>query len=138
TTETVRFQHPNLEKILADTGAGLAFNKHDIPEGHAGLFYLHGTFQEILKPGRYAFFKGVGAVKLLLVDLRERVLDVGGQEIMTEDKVTLRLNVVATYKVVDARQYTEVAEDAVQALYRDAQLALRATVGARDLDALLT
>lgn len=137
TTETVRFTHPNLEQILADSAAGLVFNKHDVAEGHVGLFYLNGTFQELLKPGRYAFFKGAGAVKLLMVDLRERVLDVGGQEIMTEDKVTLRLNVVATYKVVDARQYTEVADDAIQALYRDAQLALRATVGARSLDALL-
>ncbi|MBX3180511.1 MAG: slipin family protein [Candidatus Hydrogenedentes bacterium] len=137
TTEKVRFEHPNLETILADSAAGLVFNKQDVTEGHVGLFYLNGTFQEILKPGRYAFFKGAGAVKLLMVDLRERVLDVGGQEIMTEDKVTLRLNVVATCKVVNARLFAEVAEDAIQALYRDAQLALRATVGARTLDALL-
>ena len=38
------------------------------------------------------------------VDLRETMLDVGGQEIMTADKVTLRLNAVVTYRVADAHK----------------------------------
>lgn len=136
-TDAVRFEHANLNTVLAAAGAAAVFDKHQVDEGRVGLLYLNGVFQEVLAPGRYAFFKGVGAVKIQLVDVRERVLDVGGQEIMTEDKVTLRLNAVATYRVCDPRLYADVAEDAVQALYRDAQLALRATVGTRTLDALL-
>jgi regulator of protease activity HflC (stomatin/prohibitin superfamily) len=42
-----------------------------------------------------------------------------------------------TYRVVDARQAVSTVEDVRQALYREAQLALRAAVGARELDALL-
>ncbi|MBL7647967.1 MAG: slipin family protein [Candidatus Hydrogenedentes bacterium] len=137
TTDAVRFEHANLNNVLAAAGAVAVFDKHQVDEGRVGLLYLNGVFQEVLTPGRYAFFKGVGAVKIQLVDVRERVLDVGGQEIMTEDKVTLRLNAVATYRVCDPRLYADVAEDAVQALYRDAQLALRATVGTRTLDTLL-
>lgn len=71
------------------------------------------------------------------MDLREATIDVGGQEIMTADKVTLRLNAVVTYRVADARRSVCATEDAKMALYREAQLALRAVVGARDLDALL-
>ena len=71
------------------------------------------------------------------VDLRETMLDIGGQEIMTADKVTLRLNAVVTYRVVDARKAVSAADDARQALYREAQLALRAVVGARELDPFL-
>jgi regulator of protease activity HflC (stomatin/prohibitin superfamily) len=71
------------------------------------------------------------------VDLRETMLDIGGQEIMTADKVTLRLNAVATYRVADAHQALSVVDDARQALYREAQLALRAAVGARELDQFL-
>jgi regulator of protease activity HflC (stomatin/prohibitin superfamily) len=71
------------------------------------------------------------------VDLREQVLDVAGQEIMTADKVTLRLNAVVAFKVVDPLLAMTVTENHVQALYREAQLALRACVGTRDLDALL-
>ena len=71
------------------------------------------------------------------MDLREQVLDVAGQEIMTADKVTLRLNAVVTWKVADALRAVTTVEDCRQALYREAQLALRAAIGARTLDALL-
>jgi regulator of protease activity HflC (stomatin/prohibitin superfamily) len=57
---------------------------------------------------------------------------------MTADKVTLRLNAVVGYRVADALKAVTAADDARQALYREAQLALRAVVGARDLDAFLT
>jgi len=71
------------------------------------------------------------------VDLREQVVDVSGQEIMTADKVTLRMNAVVTFKVADALTAVTTVEDHRQALYREAQLALRAVVGARMLEALL-
>ena len=56
---------------------------------------------------------------------------------MTADKVTLRLNVVVTYRVTDARQAVTSTDDVRQALYRETQLAVRAIVGARDVDAFL-
>jgi regulator of protease activity HflC (stomatin/prohibitin superfamily) len=71
------------------------------------------------------------------VDQREQVVDVAGQEIMTADKVTLRLNAVVTFKVRDALRAVTAVDDHCQALYREAQLALRAIVGARTLEALL-
>ena len=65
------------------------------------------------------------------------MLDVAGQEIMTADKVTLRMNAVVTYRVADARKAVSTTDDVRQALYREAQLALRAIVGARELDQFL-
>jgi len=62
---------------------------------------------------------------------------VPGQEIMTADKVTLRLNAVVTYKVVDALRTVTVSDDVKQAMYRDTQLALRAVIGTRELDRVL-
>ena len=56
---------------------------------------------------------------------------------MTADKVTLRLNAIATYRVADAHRAISASDDYRQALYREAQLALRAVVGTRDLDAFL-
>ena len=43
-------------------------------------------------------------VSVVRIDMRETMVDIGGQEILTADKVTLRLNAVVTYKIVDARQ----------------------------------
>ena len=56
---------------------------------------------------------------------------------MTSDKVTLRLNAVATYRVTDAHRAVSESDDFHQALYREAQLALRTVIGARELDDFL-
>lgn len=69
--------------------------------------------------------------------MRERVMDVAGQEIMTSDKVTLRLNALVCYRVTDALKSVLVVEDSTQAMYREAELALRAVIGGYALDALL-
>ena len=76
-------------------------------------------------------------MKIWHLDTRESVLDVSGQELMTADRVTLRLNLVLTYKVVDPERALAEVDAYEQTLYRDAQLVLRAAVGTRDLDALL-
>src|SRR5262249_15260364 len=90
-----------------------------------------------LEPGPWAFWKGSADVRVVEVDLRELTLDIRVQEIMSADKVTLRINAVATYRVVDPRRAVCTAEDFKQALYREAQLVLRAVVGGRELDWLL-
>jgi regulator of protease activity HflC (stomatin/prohibitin superfamily) len=69
--------------------------------------------------------------------MRETMVDVSGQDIMTADKVTLRLNAVATYHVVDARKAVTSVDDLRQTMYRETQLALRAVLGARELDQFL-
>ena len=76
-------------------------------------------------------------LRFFTVDLREAVLDVAGQELMTADKVTLRMNAVVTFRVRDTQRAVNEVEDFKQALYRDAQLILRAVVGTRELDQLL-
>src|SRR5262249_11335123 len=90
-----------------------------------------------LAPGAHGLWKGVAKARIQDVDLREQVVDVSGQEIMTADKVTLRLNAVVTYRVTDPLKAVTAVEDFRQALYRQAQLAPRAVVGTKELDALL-
>jgi regulator of protease activity HflC (stomatin/prohibitin superfamily) len=108
-----------------------------VSRGNAGLLFLDGKFVETLEPGPWAFWKGSADVKVVEVDLREITADIAGQEVMTADKVTLRLNALATYRVADPRKAVCTADDYKQALYREAQLSLRAVVGAREFDALL-
>ena len=134
----VVLEHRNQAAILANGSTQYVLNPFTVEAGQVGLWFLDGQLKGVLKPGTHAFWTGLGKLKLLLVELRERTLDISGQEIMTNDKVTLRLNAVLTYRVADALKSVTVTEDASQALYREAQLALRAVVGARELDALLT
>ncbi len=136
--ESVRFVHTELASILASRNAETLLSSNVVQDGYVGLFYQDGILKETLGPGQYAFWKGTGVTRFFQVDLREAVLDVTGQEIMTADKVTLRLNALVTFRVKDARQALSQVEDYRQALYREAQLALRALIGTRELDQLLS
>jgi len=133
----VRFEHPELALVLQATGARDRLESVAIAAGWAGLLFQDGRHAATLPPGVHAFWKGEGQSKVLPVDLREQSADVAGQEIMTADKVTLRLNAVVTYRIVDPVKAVTEIEGYAQALYRQAQLALRAVVGTRELDRLL-
>jgi regulator of protease activity HflC (stomatin/prohibitin superfamily) len=131
------FEHKDLNVILKSKDVEKVLNVFTVEEGHAGVYFKDGDYVKTLAPGQYAAWMKAGKVKLYAIDMREAVLDVGGQEIMTADKVTLRLNAILTYRVADARKTVEMVSDVSQALYREAQLALRAAIGTRELDALL-
>jgi regulator of protease activity HflC (stomatin/prohibitin superfamily) len=134
----VRFQHDDFKVIVRSQSAGLKLESCTVERNSVGVVFRDGEYVETLPPGEYAFWRNVATSKVVPVDLREQTLDVAGQEIMTADKVTLRMNALVTYRVVDARQAVTVSDGAQQSLYREAQLALRAVVGARDLDSFLT
>ena len=72
-----------------------------------------------------------------LVDLRRQSLDVAGQEILTRDRVTLRVNLAAEYQVVDAVKAATTVKDYADALYRAVQFAFRKSLGAKTLDEIL-
>lgn len=133
-----RLDHRELAVILAQPSSSALLASYRIAENHAGVLSVDGRHQGILEPGIHAFWRGTGDIRVDGVDLREQVLDIGGQELMTADKVSLRLNAVVAFRVVDPLRAVNATESFSQALYRDAQLALRAVIGARELDAFLT
>ena len=108
-----------------------------VPEHGAGILWIDGKVERLLKPGSYAFWKFNRNVAVEAVDLRLQALEVAGQEILTRDKVGLRLNLSATWRFSDVRKaYTQLAKPA-EHLYRELQFGLRAAVGTRTLDELL-
>ncbi len=134
----VRFEHPEFTSVVRSTLANRVLDVCRVDRDHVGVLFIDGRYSDTVQPGEYAFSKGPADARVVEVDLRETMVDVGGQEIMTADKVTLRLNAVVTYKIVDARKAISQTDDVRQALYRDTQLVLRAAVGARELDVVMT
>ncbi len=134
----VRFNHKDLNIIAKSDAVEKELNIINVEQGFAGVYFKDGAYVETFGPGQYMFWKNMGKVKFYHVDMRETVLDVSGQELMTSDKVTLRMNAVITYQVVDALKSVSVVDDSKQAVYREAQLALRAVIGTYDLDTLLS
>jgi regulator of protease activity HflC (stomatin/prohibitin superfamily) len=134
----VRFEHDQFKVIVRSATAQRLLDICTVHRDRVGVLFVDGRYVETLAPGEYAFWKGPAEALVVEVDLRETMVDVSGQEIMTADKVTLRLNAVVTYKVVNARQAVSQTDDVRQALYRETQLVLRGVIGARELDTFLT
>jgi regulator of protease activity HflC (stomatin/prohibitin superfamily) len=134
---SLRFEHEQMEAILAHADASKHLLGAFVESHEEALLYVSGRLVERLGEGRHVFWQAAGRIRLKAIDKREQVADVAGQEIMTSDKVTLRVNLIVSYQVTDSIKAVTVVSDHAQALYREAQLALRAAIGTRSLDALL-
>jgi len=108
-----------------------------VPEGHVGLLYIDGELTRSLTPGFHAFFAVEREVSVELYDTRVQTLEVSGQEILTKDKVSLRINLTATYQLTDVEKAVRETKDPLDHLYKEVQFGLRGAVGTRTLDALL-
>lgn len=91
----------------------------------------------VLEPGTYYFWKNNVQVNAWPVDTRLQQYDVSGQEILTADKVSLRINFVLTYRVTDVEKIITEIEDYDEQMRVAAQLALREYVGKHKLDEIL-
>jgi regulator of protease activity HflC (stomatin/prohibitin superfamily) len=136
-TRELRFEHEDQDVIFKAPSAAEWLNVFLIEEGHVGVAFKNGEYLETLQPGKYATWNDAGKFKVHTLDIREKVLDVVGQDIMTADKVTLRMNAVVTYRIDDPVKAVTRVNDVEQAMYRETQLAIRAEVGLRLLDRLL-
>jgi len=135
TTEQVLFDHARRDAIEAVSGD--QFKVQLVPSGSQGVLYLNGEISKILPAGRYLRWASVPGVNFPVIDTREAEIDISGQDIMTSDNVTVRVNASLCLKVEDVRSVVTVAESSRQILYRETQLALREAIGARTLTALL-
>ncbi|MBR7962260.1 slipin family protein [Burkholderia vietnamiensis] len=108
-----------------------------VPAYHVGMLKIDGKIDRLLEPGVASFWRFNRDVAVELVDLRLQALEVAGQEILTRDKVALRLNLSATWCYADVLHAFGQLQKPVEHLYRELQFALRAAVGTRSLDELL-
>jgi len=108
-----------------------------VPEGQCALLSIDGKVDRLLPAGAYAFWKYGRTIAVELVDLRLQAVEVSGQDIMTRDKVSLRLNLSATFRYTDVLRAFAQLQKPADHLYRELQFALRAAVGTRTLDELL-
>ncbi len=109
----------------------------EVNDNHVGLLIVDGELVTSLKPGLYAFWKYNRSLKVEHVELRLQVMEVQGQEILTKDKVSLRVNLSAQYQILDPVTARNKLVDIADFVYRELQFALRQAVAARSLDALL-
>lgn len=114
------------------------YTKIQVSEGETALLYYDGKFQRELPEGVHFFWNSNVKISHKIVDMRIQQLDINGQEILTTDKVSLRINFVYSYKVKDpVKLYSEIKDYETQ-IYIVTQLALREYVGMYKFDELLS
>ena len=90
-----------------------------VPEHGAGILWIDGKVERLLTPGSYAYWKFNRNVAVEAVDLRLQAVEVTGQDILTRDKIGLRLNLSATWRYADVlKAFTQLAKPA-EHLYRE-------------------
>jgi regulator of protease activity HflC (stomatin/prohibitin superfamily) len=118
------------------TGLEGVFVAH-VPAFHVAVLYVDGKVDKVLEAGVHAFWQFTRSLSAVPVDLRLQVLDVAGQEILTKDKVSLRVNLTAGFRITDVLVAYSKQAKPLDYLYKELQFGLRAAVGTRTLDELL-
>lgn len=108
-----------------------------VPAYFVGVLKVDGKVERLLQPGLEAFWRYNRDIEVELLDTRLQNMEVSGQEILTRDKVGLRLNLAATWRYTDVLLAYEKLAKPAEHLYRELQFGLRAAVGTRTLDELL-
>jgi regulator of protease activity HflC (stomatin/prohibitin superfamily) len=119
--------------------------KHEIiiKDTHRGLKYVDGVLAGVLGAGRHELpkprlFGRTPTVEVVLVDLRNRDLTIKGQEILTADKVAIRVSILVQFAVTDPVAAVHTVENYEDRLYSDVQLAARRSLAAMTLEEILT
>lgn len=91
-----------------------------------------------LPPERSAWGRRNASVEVTLVDVRERELTIKGQEILTADKVAIRVSIIVQFRVTDPVLAVHQVEKYEERLYSDVQLAARRSLASMNLEQILT
>lgn len=130
-----RLVHPVLRGRSVAGLAGLLVAQ--VPAYNVGVLRVDGVVRELMPPGVAAFWRFNRDVQVEMVDTRLQSMEVSGQEILSLDKVGLRVNLAATWRFSDVLLAYEKLSKPVEHLYRELQFGLRAAVGTRGIDELL-
>lgn len=128
---------PTLARRLERAGLDTQVNVTTVEEGRQSLLFTGGVFVRRLGPGTHWFWIFGRSHTIRQVDMRWQTKEVSGQEILTRDRVSIRVNLTATFRVVDALKAVTLVRDHAETLHRAVQLAFRKTLGAMTLDRLL-
>lgn len=119
-----------------------------IKDTHRGLYYQDGILLKILPAGLYKIPQNYPyplsllirrpKVEILLVDVRERDLTIKGQEILTSDKVAIRVSIIVQFRVTNPQAAIQTVTNYEERIYSDVQLAARRSLAAMTLEEILT
>lgn len=104
-------------------------------EYERGVVFFLGRFQAVKGPGLIIVIPGIQ--QMVRVDMRTVVMDVPSQDVISYDNVSVKVNAVLYFRVIDAELAIIQVEDYYAATSQLAQTTLRSVLGRHDLDEML-
>jgi regulator of protease activity HflC (stomatin/prohibitin superfamily) len=114
----------------------IGFSLKVLREYERGVIFLLGRFWKVKGPGLIIVVPGIQ--QMVRVDLRTRVLDVPEQDVISQDNVSVKVNAVVYFRVIDPEKSVIQVEDFYSATSQLAQTTLRSVLGRHDLDEMLS
>ncbi|MFZ5442785.1 MAG: slipin family protein [Myxococcota bacterium] len=110
-----------------------------INDGWTGALYEDGALTKLLPPGKHEFpaWPWSPERSVAKLDLRERSTTIKNQEILTADKVSVRLSLLVYFKLIDPKAALTEVTDFEARIYEDVQLAARRFLATQTLDQIL-
>ena len=127
----------SIPEYIFSTISPQLYAKVEVAEHQKARLYVNKKLKRVLDAGTYYFWKTPVKVEVGYVDTRLTRMDVTGQEMLTADKVTVRINFVCNYRVTDYVKIVSEIDNFNEQMHVAAQLALREYVGKYKLDELL-
>ena len=127
--------HYGLLVVIFAVGAFVLSCLRVLREYERGVVFMLGRFWKVKGPGLVLVVRGIQ--QMVKVDLRVVVLDVPSQDVISRDNVSVKVNAVVFFRVVDAQKSIIQVENFLAATNQLAQTTLRAVLGKHELDEML-
>lgn len=140
------FRMVDISEPMADSALPVAlfaqlpshlYKRAEVQSFQKGRLSVNGKIVRLLDAGTYFFWQNGTKVEVSMVDTRLLQMNVQGQEMLTLDKVAVRINFVCRYRIEDFIKVMTEVEDYEEQIRVLAQLALREYIGRSRLDELL-
>ncbi|MBV8251960.1 MAG: slipin family protein [Chitinophaga sp.] len=123
--------------ILHHKALAHLFCTYMVDHHEKAVLLVDGQFEAVLSGGVYTFWNNNSIIEIRKVDMRMKHLEISGQEMLTSDKATLRMNAQAWYKVTEIDKALLLNREAEKQLYVQVQMGLREYIGTLTFDELL-
>lgn len=113
------------------------YKKVEIKPGETGVLYFNNQMVGDLAAGTYFYWTYAKDVVCQVVDLKVKALEINGQEILTADRIGIRVNLLCTYRITQVKRMLETIKNLETQVYACVQLVVREYIGKYRLDEIL-
>ncbi len=111
--------------------------KYKIEPNEKGILYVDGKFVKVLDAGMYYWWINPTLIAISKAEMRQTILELSGQEILTKDKAQIRINFSVQYQIVNIEKAILENKEYEKQLHTIMQLSLRGFIGQMTLDELM-